>query len=140
MCSDRGLFNNKGSYGIIATRSKEIVFECYNRIPNVYNILSSHRCEAFGILSGLAIFYQLCLYNNINQQNNHTQITILCDNYAVITSINKLKFSNPTLKYYYSPDADISMSIIDVYHTLLLRKSQLPSNTLKAIRTDKTKT
>jgi hypothetical protein len=42
MCCDGGLFNNKGSYGIIATRKNKTMFECHNRIPNTYNSLSSH--------------------------------------------------------------------------------------------------
>jgi hypothetical protein len=71
MCCDGGLINNKGSYGIIATRNKVSMFECNNRTPYAYNMLSSHRSEAYGILIGITIIYNL--YEHHRSTINHTR-------------------------------------------------------------------
>jgi hypothetical protein len=114
MCSNEGLYNIKHSDTVVAKKQNLILFKSYNMIPNIYHQLSSHRCEAHGILSGITIIYKLYTQHKSQLQNNSIQVLLRCDNSSVINTINILKSKQQTLKTYYTPDADIIITMLDV--------------------------
>jgi hypothetical protein len=107
ICSDGGLRENIGGFGLIIQRHGEIVLDNKCRIPKIYENFSSHRCEGFGIISALSHLIQIQLYKEAKNQASPISSTIICDNLAIISTINRLHNTKPNLKTYYQPDADI---------------------------------
>jgi hypothetical protein len=104
------------------------VIENYGRIPQINGDISSHRCEAFGVLSGIITLYHLLIWKKENTTYNPTSIKtiFICDNKAVIDSINKLKHKKIlSLKDYYSPDFDVLNTIIQIYRKININELQI---------------
>jgi hypothetical protein len=89
VCSDGGLKNGKGSYGLVIQNKSTIALENYGRLPEISGDISSHRCEAFGVLSGIIILHHLLIWQKENSNHMTTTIrtTFICDNKAVIESL-----------------------------------------------------
>jgi hypothetical protein len=85
VCSDGGLKDNRDGFGLIVQRNNKIVLQNQCRIPMVYENLSSHRREGFGIISALAHLTQLQLYKERNKNMTPLCATIVCDNMAIVT-------------------------------------------------------
>jgi hypothetical protein len=49
----------KGSSGLVIQNNSTVLIENCGRLPDIYGDLSSHRCEAYGVLSGIIILQHL---------------------------------------------------------------------------------
>jgi Tfp pilus assembly pilus retraction ATPase PilT len=111
ICSDGGLKAQKGGYGVIIQLHSQIIIKSKSRIPNTYIDLNSHRCESF-IISALSQVVQIQLFKESKHTCSPIKSTIMCDNLAVVNTINKLRHCKPCLKDYFKPDSDCIFTVM----------------------------
>jgi hypothetical protein len=101
------------------------------RIPKVYEDLSSHICEVFGLISALAHLIQIQLFKENKNRLTPISANIICDNLSIVSSINRLKTAQPTLKSYYQPDPDVIYRAIRLLCHLKALKAQITMKHVK---------
>jgi hypothetical protein len=120
ICSDGGLNQNIAGFGAVVSINNEIVIKNKMRLPNITNDYTSHRSEAMGMLSSFLLLDALCKYRfNNNLEEQEIESLILCDNEAVVDTVNKFRFQSPCLKDFYKADADALLAIVAVRKSLL---------------------
>jgi ribonuclease HI len=118
ICSDGGAKDGIGSFGIINRIQGINVIEFHNRIPKSYENANSYRSEAMGILVTVKLLELVHIYSQ-SMPHPH-RIHIICDNEAVVNSINKLRNKKPTLRQHYYSNMDVSRAIF--IHLRYLKK------------------
>jgi Reverse transcriptase (RNA-dependent DNA polymerase) len=118
--SDGGLQNNSGSYGAVLAINNVILLSLNGRVPNNYNTLTPHRCEAYGVLSAIVLYAELSIYIQYKYDNRIkiANPVICCDNEALIKTLNKWKNRETSIKFHYAADADIIKQILVEYKSL----------------------
>jgi ribonuclease HI len=113
ICSDGGGKDGKGSIGIVMSIKDRIVIQLANRVPVGYDEISSYRSESYGILLSIKIIQLSLLYmTQHNIQLKQQQIKLICDNEAIVNTVNKFRCSRMSLKQHFGPDADTIRAII----------------------------
>jgi ribonuclease HI len=121
--SDGGLRNNIGSYGAVLSINDNIVANLNGRVQPDYNILSSHRCEAYGVLAAITLFRETCNFIEHKYEDIKPQSTVICcDNKSLMDTINEWKNRETSIKFHYSADADIVKQILHEFKCLKHRK------------------
>lgn len=95
-CGDGGVKNNFAGYGMVAIINNQILIKNNQRLQEVYNTYTSHRSEAYGILSTIITIEMIALVRSkYYPDNNKMEIKIWCNNMSVINTINKFKHNKP---------------------------------------------
>jgi ribonuclease HI len=112
ICTDGGLRQKKGGFGVILSINKTTAVRGAKRVKETFNDMTSYRAEALWILAGLYLYKRLNQHWSLKHiTQDHREITILCDNESVIKTINKFKHYKLNQKIMYSADADVFMEI-----------------------------
>jgi hypothetical protein len=119
ICSDGGVRDHTAAFGMVFSLNYNIISTAGMKLVTEYSGISSHRCEAFGLLSALIIYnrYQEYLVFFIGTRR-HVQPKFFCDNEALVNTINKFKYSSIPTKFFYSADADIIREILNIINNL----------------------
>jgi hypothetical protein len=113
LCSDGGLRNEVGSFGVILSINNIQMSKTIMRIHEEYGDLTSYRSEAFGLLGALSLYNKLQDFTMKIQGNRQpTTVTIYCDNEALVDIVNYQSWRKFTRKFYYSSDADVIKEIV----------------------------
>jgi ribonuclease HI len=102
-----------------------------NKLHKIYNSYTSHRSEAWGVYSTMKLIEFIKIFRKQHNNNNKLKITILCDNKAVVDTINKIRHMKPTCKDYYSADFDIIDEIRVLWKKLQGQQIELYINHIK---------
>jgi hypothetical protein len=117
--SDAGVKDEIGGFGCIFSLGDDIVLECKNRVPEIYNKLHSHRGEGVGILIASIILQKIHRYVTLHNITTFTNdILIQCDNKSMVDSVNKCKREKSTAKKTLLPDFDIIREIAKIIKNL----------------------
>jgi hypothetical protein len=112
ICTDGGLRQNKGGFGVILSINKNIAIKGVKRVKEKFNYMTSYRTEALGILAGLYLYKRMQKYLQVKDiAMDYNEITLICDNESVITNINKIKKYKMNQKIMYTADADVFLEI-----------------------------
>jgi Reverse transcriptase (RNA-dependent DNA polymerase) len=125
MCSDGGAKDNVGTFGMVANYNGQQLLQNKNRIPLVHNDANSHRSEAFGMLSALCTYNLTRIYALNKNIEITTNIRIVCDNAALVNTVNKYRKLGRNTKYYYSADNDVITEILDTLKLLTLHSCSI---------------
>jgi hypothetical protein len=106
-CDGSAVDNEKGSFGISVAINQEIVATIKSKIPKIYGNLASFRSECYGILASTYLYNKIINFAQQQNKNYATMCRIICDNEAIIDTINKLQRVPSTTKQHFNPDADI---------------------------------
>jgi hypothetical protein len=117
-------------FGVVTNINNKIIFHNKQKLPKIYNKYTSHRREAFGVLSSFRLLEKLRIFCNRSKLNNmKTEALILCDNESVTTTLAKFDKQSANLKDYYSADYDILNETSKTWKKLKTKKYILKSNT-----------
>jgi RNase H len=112
ICSDGGVREGKGGFGIVLAINKTTILKGYKRIRKTFNDLTSYRAEAIGVLAALYTYLRIQQFRATHQiEIPNNILTIICDNEAVVNMINILKRNEINQKMIYKLDMDIFMEI-----------------------------
>ena len=108
ICSDGGVYMNKGYFGWIATTDSKRMTTHKGPVTGNEEMMESHRTEACGTLAALLFIYQFAVYHNTRTPT----IQHYCDNKAVVDRINWfLAKPTDTISRVLLPNSDIHMQI-----------------------------
>jgi ribonuclease HI len=127
ICSDGGLQNQVGSYGVVMSINGSIKITLQGRVPLAHTKLASHRCECFGALAALILYKITSIfiakkYDNVVKVK---RITLYSDSKSMIDTLNEWKNKEPTIKFYYNADADIIKQMLEEYQIISKRKETI---------------
>jgi hypothetical protein len=75
--------------------------------------ISSYRSKSFGILIAIKVVQLTIKYlTNNNILIQRVKIKLICNNEAIVKTVNKMKYSKMTLKQHYEPDSDTIGAIL----------------------------
>jgi hypothetical protein len=101
ICSDGGVRNLTAAFGMVFSLNYNIISTTGIRLQNEYSNISSHRCEAFGLLSALIIYNRFQEYlERSGGSRIQVQPKFFCDNKALVSTMNKFKYSSIPTKFF----------------------------------------
>ena len=108
ICSDGGVYMNKGYFGWIATTDSKRMTTHKGTVTGNEDMMESHRTEACGTLAALLFIYHFAAYHNTRTPT----IQHYCDNKVVVDRINWfLTKPTDTISRVLLPNSDIHMQI-----------------------------
>jgi hypothetical protein len=115
LCSDGGVRHNTASYGMVLSINGNIISNTAIKLTQEYGSPTSYRSEAFGLLSAVILYNKLQEFSVITTgARKQINPTIYCDNEALVNTINKIKYSTISTKFYYNSDADLIGEILNI--------------------------
>jgi hypothetical protein len=120
LCSDGGMKDGSGSYGMVVSINGTIVANSKGRVPPTKNKMTPHRCESIGMLSAIITYRQINAFINKKYSGliKIPIIVIYSDCEALINTLNDNKTKKVTTKFHYSADSDIIRQILQEYKEL----------------------
>jgi ribonuclease HI len=112
IATDAGVRKNTGGFGVVFECENQIIMECFNRLPQIFNDLHSYRSEEVGILCGLILMSQIQNIQLNNNQKTPSVVTVICDNEAMIKAVSRYRYKNITPRMSYQPEMDVIREII----------------------------
>jgi hypothetical protein len=117
------LNRNIAGFGAVVSKNNEIIITNKMKLPQITNEYTSHRSETMGMLSSLVLLDALCNYLSQNSlMSSNIESLILCDNEAVVETVNKLRLYSSCLKDFYKLDADALLAIVAIRKSLQKQK------------------
>jgi hypothetical protein len=113
-CSDGGVRFNTAGFGMIGSIDNNTVITNKQRLPAIYNDYTSHRSEAFGILSAINTLKYMQEFMKSNGKQTNIQSTLICDNKSVVDTLNKFRYTKMMTKDFYNADHDIINEIVRI--------------------------
>lgn len=114
LCSDGGVYMNKGYYGWIATTDSKSLTKHKGSVTGNEDTMESHRAEAVGALAALLYIYHFASFHNTRTPT----IKHFCDNIAVV---NRIKWYQEDQKNKVGrallPNSDVHMQIEHLLQT-----------------------
>jgi hypothetical protein len=113
ICSDGGVRRSCAGFGVVMSNNNSIVASTNMLISPGHNAFTSYRSEAMGVLGAMVLYDRLQEFTLQRCGNRATvQVRFLCDNEALVKTLNKLRRRPITPKFYYLPDVDIIKEIL----------------------------
>jgi uncharacterized protein YpiB (UPF0302 family) len=110
----------------------EIILQNKQRVPEIYNDITSHRSEAYGILCAIKTLETIIEYIKFCKGNIKCITSLLlCDNESVVKTLNTYKYNKPTMKDFYSADHDIINNIRQIWKKLKRNNIQIAIQHIK---------
>jgi hypothetical protein len=119
IATDGGANHGKGSYGVVISINEEVILTNKGRVPTTYTEPKSHSSEGFGILSGCIMYKYIADFKHEKLKYRMTnRVKIICDNEALVNTLNRSRKHKTTMKGYYAPDADVVLQILEIMNSL----------------------
>jgi hypothetical protein len=140
MCSDGGAKEKNGSFGSVLQCQNTTVLQISSQIPNIYDIIHSHRSECFGLLISMNVILTLQQYMILhNIPIIPHKIELFCNNKSAVDTINKICHKFINLKQYYMPNMDIIKGTLICIKEINKNKGKIILNHIDSHQ-DRTKT
>jgi hypothetical protein len=93
--------------------NNSVVASTQMRMKQGYNAFTSYRTEAVGMLGAMDLYDKLQEYTKLKCGHRaKIGMKLLCDNEALVKTINRLRARPLTPNFFYTPDADIIREIL----------------------------
>jgi hypothetical protein len=98
ICSDGGVRDDRSGIGIVVAFQQQIISTNHLRIRPSYHVMTSYRCEGFGIVGALVTFQAYKKFYNLPHQLQ--QLTIITDSEAMVKKISLYRRQSLTKKFF----------------------------------------
>jgi hypothetical protein len=124
-CDGGAIDGIKGSYGLVIATDEDTVATVKNSIPGIFGKIVSYRSEGYGILASVYFIAKWLEYCKLQHQEWTESVTILCDNEAMVKTINKYGYRPRSIRQQADSDSDIVEEILALLREIRQTKTQI---------------
>jgi hypothetical protein len=113
MACDGGLRANADGFGVVLSIQGNIKATTKMTLSSEFTPFSSYCSEAFGMLGAVLLFDKLQEYTKrVRGSRLQKTLKIVCDNEALVKTINRNRIRKNSPKFFYTSDADVVAEIL----------------------------